>query len=157
VPDLTATINDGFTTHYEKLRVKLHNWVDLLTEGQFWRNPFPYGNDIGHLVLHLTGNLNYYIGAQIAQTGYVRERDKEFADEHPPTKAETLQKFDDAISLVATTIRKQSSDDWSAPYSGRGATSTNRFGIVLDCAAHADHHLGQIINLSRELSRSPRT
>jgi DinB superfamily len=157
VPDLTATINGGFAAYYENLPVKLHKWVDPLTEAQFWRNPFPYGNDIGHLVLHLTGNLNYYIGAQIAQTGYVRERDKEFADEHPPTKAETLQKFDDAVSLVATTIRKQSCDDWSAPYSGRGANSTSRFGIVLDCAAHADHHLGQIINLSRELSRSPRT
>ena len=36
----------------------------LLSEEQFWRNPFPYGNDIGHLVLHLTGNLNYYIGAK---------------------------------------------------------------------------------------------
>jgi hypothetical protein len=157
VPDLTATINGGFAAYYENLRVKLHKWVDSLTEAQFWRNPFPYGNDIGHLVLHLTGNLNYYIGAQIAKTGYVRDRDKEFADEHPPSKAEALQKFDDAVSLVATTIRKQSCDDWSAPYSGRGANSTSRFGIVLDCAAHADHHLGQIINLSRELSRSPLT
>jgi hypothetical protein len=157
VPDLTATINGSFAAHYENLRVKLHKWVDPLTEAQFWRNPFPYGNDIGHLVLHLTGNVNYYIGAQIAQTGYVRDRHKEFTDEHPPTKAEALQKFDDAISLVAATIRKQSSDDWSVTYSGRGSTSTNRFGIVLDCAAHADHHIGQIINLSRELSRSPLT
>ena len=157
MPDLTATINGGFAAYYENLRVKLHKWVDPLTETQFWRNPFPYGNDIGHLVLHLTGNLNYYIGAQIAQTGYVRDRDKEFADEHPPTKAEALQKFDDAIGLVAATVRKQLSGDWSTTYSGRGANSTNRFGIVLDCAAHVDHHVGQIINLSRELSRSPLT
>jgi hypothetical protein len=34
----------------------------------------------GHLPLHLTGNLNYYIGAQIAATGYVRDRDREFTE-----------------------------------------------------------------------------
>jgi len=153
VPDLVATINGSLAAYYQNLGNKLHKWVDPLTEAQFWRYPFPYGNDIGHLVLHLTGNLNYYIGAEIAQTGYLRDRDKEFSDPHPPTKAEALEKFDQAIALVVATIRKQSGDDWSARYSGRGADSTNRFGIVLDCAAHADHHIGQIINLTRELSR----
>jgi len=75
--DLTATVNADLAAYYEKLSKKLHKWVDPLSEAQFWRNPFPYGNAIGHLVLHLTGNLNYYVGAQIAHTGYIRERDKE--------------------------------------------------------------------------------
>jgi hypothetical protein len=153
VPDLIATINGALAACYENLGIKLHKWVDPLTEAQFWRNPFPYGNDIGHLVLHLTGNLNYYIGAEIAQTGYLRDRDKEFSDERPPSKAEALEKFDQAIALVVATIREQSGEKWSAPYSGRGADSTNRFGIMIDCAAHADHHIGQIINLTRELRR----
>ena len=151
--DLTATVNAGLAACYEKLSNKLHEWVDPLTEAQFWRNPFPYGNSIGHLVLHLTGNLNYYIGAQIAQSGYIRDRDKEFSDQHPPDKAEALEKFGQAIGLAIATIHKQSCDDWSAPYSGRGVDCTDRFGIVLDCAAHADHHIGQIINLARELNR----
>ena len=90
MPDLTATVNDSLAACYEKLSCKLHKWVDPLSETQFWRNPFPYGNDIGHLVLHLTGNLNYYIGAQIAQTGYIRDRDKEFSDQQPPGKAAAM-------------------------------------------------------------------
>ena len=153
MPDLIATISGAQAAYYEKLGIKLNKWLDPLTEAQFWRNPFPDGNDIGHLVLHLTGSLNYYIGAEIAQTGYLRDGDKEFSDDHPPSKAETLEKFDQAIDFVVATIRKQSGEDWSAPYSGRGADSTNRFGIVIDCAAHADHHIGQIINLTRELRR----
>ena len=68
MPELSKTVNSGFANYYEKLRVDLHTWVASLTEEQFWKNPFPYGNSVGHLVLHLTGNLNYYIGAQIAQT-----------------------------------------------------------------------------------------
>jgi len=150
---LCATINAGLAGYLEEVAARLHKWVDPLSEGQFWRNPFPYGNDIGHLVLHLTGNLNYYIGAQIAQTGYVRDRDKEFTDKQPPTKAEALERFDRAIALVADTIRKQSADDWSAFYTGRGVSAANRFAAVLDSTAHADHHLGQIIHVARELAR----
>ena len=56
-------------------------------------------------------------------------------------------------SFFAETVRKQSAEDWTKEYSAEGVTAKNRFAIVLDCAAHADHHVGQIINLSRELSR----
>lgn len=153
MPDLCATVNSGLASYFEKVAAKLHEWVDPLSDAQFWRNPFPYGNDIGHLVLHLTGNLNYYIGAQIAGSGYVRNRDREFTERERPIKSEVLQKFDQAVTLVAATIRKQSAEDWSTAYSAERSTATDRFAIALDCAAHADHHLGQIINLSRELLR----
>src|SRR5690348_11450224 len=103
MPELSETVNSAFANYYEKLRVNLHTWVASLTEEQFWKNPFPYGNSVGHLVLHLTGNLNYYIGAQIAQTGYVRDRPREFAETTPPTKLEALENFDKAIEMVKTT------------------------------------------------------
>jgi uncharacterized damage-inducible protein DinB len=151
--ELSETVNNAFANYYEKLRVDLHTWVASLTEEQFWKNPFSYSNSVGHLVLHLTGNLNYYIGAQIAQTGYVRDRPREFAETTLPTKLEALTDFDKAIEMVKTTIRAQSAEQWSARYSGTGVTCENRFAIVLDCAAHADHHIGQILNLARELVR----
>jgi hypothetical protein len=103
-------------------------------------------------VLHLTGNLNYYIGAQVAGTGYVRNRDREFTEAERPAKDDVLRQFDRAISLVVATIRKHSADDWSADYAAERSVANDRFAIVLDCAAHADHHVGQIINLSRELA-----
>jgi uncharacterized damage-inducible protein DinB len=151
MPELSQTVNTGFADYYEQLRVNLHTWVASLTDEQFWKNPFPYGNSVGHLVLHLTGNLNYYIGAQIAETGYVRDRPREFAETKTPSKLEALAEFDKAVEMVKATVRKQSAEDWSAPYSGTGVTWDNRFSIVLDCAAHADHHIGQILNLAREL------
>ena len=40
-----------------------------VTAEQLWIKPFPFGNSIGHLVLHLTGNLNHYIGALVAGYG----------------------------------------------------------------------------------------
>jgi uncharacterized damage-inducible protein DinB len=153
MPDLSSTVNSGLANYFEKVAAKLHTWVDPLSNEQFWRNPYAYGNDIGHLVLHLTGNLNYYIGAQIAGTGYVRDRDREFTEAARPSKEETLRKFVGAIALAAETVRKQSAEEWTADYSAERSTAKDRFSIVLDCAAHADHHVGQILNLSRELTR----
>jgi DinB superfamily len=106
--DLNDTVASGLADYFEKVCAKLHKWVEPLSEEQFWTNPFPYGNDVGHLVLHLTGNLNYYIGAQIAKTGYVRDRPREFNDPNPPSKEEALNRFDDAIAMVQQTIRAQS-------------------------------------------------
>jgi uncharacterized damage-inducible protein DinB len=151
--DLASTVGSDLGDYFEKVCAKLHKWVEPLSDEQFWKNPFSYGNDIGHLVLHLTGNLNYYIGAKIAASGYVRDRDREFAEAARPSKEQVLQNFDRAIDMVAETVRKQSAENWNKEYSAEGATSKNRFAIVLDCAAHADHHVGQIISLSRELSR----
>jgi uncharacterized damage-inducible protein DinB len=150
--DLCGTVNSGLAGYFETVAAKLHKWVDPLSDQQFWRNPFAYGNDIGHLVLHLTGNLNHYIGAHIAGTGYVRHRDVEFTQRECPKKEDVLREFDRAISMVTVTIRKQSAEDWSAEYSVEPSIANDRFEIVLDCAAHADHHVGQIINLSRELT-----
>jgi len=156
MPDLNQTITTTLAAYYEFLAQKLHKWADPIPEKDFWHNPYLYGNDIGHLVLHLAGNLNYYIGAEIAKTGYIRDRDKEFTDKTPPTKSQALAKFDQAIAMVVATIRKQSSDDWSAPYSGEGVDANTRFAILLDCASHADHHIGQILNLARELTHQQR-
>jgi len=150
--ELSSTVGSGFADYFEKVGAKLHEWVDPLSEAQFWKNPFSYGNDIGHLVLHLTGNLNYYIGARIAASGYVRDRDREFAETVRPSKPQALEGFDRAIALAARTARKQSERDWEREYSAERSTSKSRFAIFLDCAAHADHHVGQMINLSRELS-----
>ena len=150
--ELANTVVTEFAAFFENIGAKAHQWVDPLSNEQFWHNPYNYGNSVGHLLLHLTGNLSYYIGTQIAATGYVRNRDREFNEADRPSKEEVLRNFGRAIQLVADTIRKQSPENWSAAYSAERSEEKTRFGIVLRCAAHADHHIGQIIYLSRELS-----
>ena len=104
-------------------------------------------------MLHLTGNLNYYIGAQIAGTGYVRDRPREFSDPAPPSKEEALKKFDEAIAMVVQTIRNQSPEDWTKAYTATGADAKDRFDMVLQCATHLHHHIGQMMYLGFEWKR----
>ncbi|MGB7846119.1 MAG: DinB family protein [Candidatus Acidiferrum sp.] len=153
--ELTQLISNAFASEYRMRAAELHKWADPLSEDQFWRNPYTYGNSVGHLVLHLTGNLNYYIGARIAGTGYIRNRDLEFAESRRPSKADVLRNFDDAIAMVIATIERQSEGDWSLPYSAeREPEAKNRFTLFLRCAVHFYHHVGQINYLSRELTKT---
>ena len=55
--DLPNTVATDFAWYYEFIAAHVHKWVDPLTQEQFWHNPFTYGNSVGHLILHLTGNL----------------------------------------------------------------------------------------------------
>ena|SRR6202008_603247 len=153
--EVTQTISTAFASEYRMRAADLHNWVDPLSEHQFWQNPFSYGNSVGHLVLHLTGNLSYYIGARIAGTGYIRNRDLEFTESRRPSKTDVLRNFDEAIAMVIRTIERQSEADWTLPYSAeREPEAKNRFTLFLRCAVHLYHHVGQINYLCRELAKS---
>jgi len=132
------------------MQKRVHELVGPLSQQQLWTKPYTYGNSIGNLILHLTGNLNYYIGARMGETGYVRDRDLEFRDSGK-AKEELLRKFDRAIEVVVQTVSKQSATDWAAPYTAERTQMHDRFSMVLNCAAHANHHVGQIIYLQREL------
>jgi len=153
--ELAEIVQASLAGYYEEVRERVHHWVDPLTTEQIWARPYPYGNSVGHLLLHLTGNLNYYIGTQIAGTGYIRHRELEFTDAQKKSKDRVLADFDSTIDMVVDTIRKQSPEDWTKPYSGdREPFAKDRFTAVFRCAAHAYHHVGQLVYLSNELTKS---
>ena len=101
---LSATIASALTERFSSLASRVHELAGPLTDEQFWHKPFPFGNSFGHLVLHLTGNLNYYVGAQIVRTGYVRDREREFTETRHLPKHEVLDSFDRAIAMVVQTV-----------------------------------------------------
>ena len=150
--DLSERVAQALAAEYEHVRKRIHGLVDGLSTDQLWQRPFPYGNSVGHLLLHLTGNLSYYIGAQIAGSGYVRDRPKEFADTSRRTREDVLSAFDRAVDLVIATLQAQSAEDWSRPYEAVGAGDVrDRLGMFVHCATHADHHSGQMIYLCKQL------
>lgn len=154
---VSPLISRSFSGQFARVQAKIHSLLEPLTTEQLWTRPYPYGNSIGHLLLHLTGNLNYYVGAQIAGTGYVRDRPMEFADASQRPKSEVVADFDRALEMVQAALAAQRDADWAAPFSGVGADDLdNRFAMFLRCAAHADHHAGQIIYLCKQLALQPR-
>jgi hypothetical protein len=153
MPKLNTTLISVLSERYATNFARIRELASPLEETQFWSKPFAYGNSFGHLVLHLTGNLNYYIGAQIANTGYVRNRPREFNDPNPPSKEVALNRLDEAVGMVIGTIRSQSGEDWSTAYSAVNTECSNRLDMIVQCAAHMQHHIGQMIYLGYEWQR----
>jgi hypothetical protein len=150
--DLPSTVAGGFAAYYEVVRKRVHELVEPLPSEQLWQRPFPFGNSVGHLLLHLTGNLRYYIGSRIAATGYMRDRPREFTDPERRLLVVVVGGFDDAVSIVLATLAKQDASDWSAAYTADREEPCDRFTIFLRCAAHANLHVGQMIYLCKQLA-----
>ena len=148
---LPEIVQSSLTEYFRMIQSEIHDLTAPLSTEQIWRKAFPYGNSIGNLILHLSGNFNYYIGTQLAGTGYVRQRPREFTDTGQP-KEDLIRGFDAAIEIAVTTLARQSAADWMLPYSAENEPeSHDRFTMFFRCAAHAYHHVGQIIYLQREL------
>jgi uncharacterized damage-inducible protein DinB len=153
VSNLNAILIRDFTRYYQDARDKIHALLEPLSDEQIWARPYPYGNSIGHLLLHLTGNLSYYIGAEIGGTGYVRNRPLEFSDATRYPKPLLLQAFDAAISAVIAALEAQHDGDWEKPFSGKGMEDAgDRFTVFLRCAGHISHHTGQMMYLCKQLA-----
>jgi hypothetical protein len=153
--NLKNEIENAFLGSFDEFNEKVHTLANDLSEEQFWTRVYGYGNSFGHLVLHITGNLNHFIGVHVAGTGYVRDRDREFNEAGKPPKAEVLKQLDDAVAMVKKTLAAQQLDDWSKPYEigDKPDFVKSRFGLFLRCTTHFHHHLGQMIYLQKEFSK----
>jgi len=143
VGEFTAVVRDEYVRYFEHLAGRVETAARAVPKEKLYTNPFPFGNSIGHLVLHLTGNLNHYIGAVIAGTGYVRDRPREFTVSAPPPPDEALRQFHEAVAVVVRTVRSLDEAAWQAPVEENMPIRT-RFGLVLVCASHLNNHIGQM-------------
>src|SRR5262249_21968296 len=117
--------------------------VRSLPRERLWNKPFPFGNSVGHLVLHLTGNLNHYIGAGVAGTGYLRDRPREFTETALPEADDLLARFRDAVAMVVRTLEGLDDAGLIVPVADQPPITT-RVGLFLVCAAHLNNHIGQM-------------
>ena len=141
VDALQQTLVASFCRRFDAFLAQAETLTADLSDAELWTRPYPYGNSVGHLLLHITGNLNYYIGTQIAGTGYVRDRPREFGEMNGPSRTALLAALAEAVAMVKATIAAQTQESWSAPYEAVGSDETTRFGIVLRCTHHFHHHL----------------
>ena len=151
--ELSTLISASLSQHFERVRLKVHALVAPLSQEQLWRRPYRYGNSVGHLLLHVTGNLSYYIGARTLGNGYIRDRPLEFADTAKRSKDDVMRSLDEAVDLVLRALTAQTASSWSQPIEAVGAEDVkDRLSMFVRCAAHFDHHTGQMIYLCKELS-----
>jgi uncharacterized damage-inducible protein DinB len=150
---LAQGIKSELVVYLRHLAGRVEKAVRALPKDKVYVKPYPYGNSIGHLVLHLTGNLNHYIGAGIAKTGYERDRPREFVDPTPPPPEEALKRFHEAVAMVVKTIEGMDEASLLTAVPDQPPVQT-RFGLLLVCIAHINNHIGQMAYLVQQLGYS---
>jgi hypothetical protein len=141
------TLQKIFKRDLEKLKQEIASYRD---ESNLWKVDKSIANSSGNLCLHLVGNLNAYIGAEIGKTGYVRDRDLEFSLKNIP-QAQLVKMIEDTIVVVEERLSKINENDLEREYPllvFKEKTSTGYFLIHL--AVHLGYHLGQV-NYHRRL------
>jgi uncharacterized damage-inducible protein DinB len=128
--DLSVQINSAFISELEDLRDAVKKLAEPLTQDELWKKPLEQSNSIGHLILHLTGNLNYFVGAQLGKTGYVRDREREFSETNVPSKEVLLRNLEDAVATFRRIVSGLTDKQLAAPF------PDSRFGSVLSALLH---------------------
>ena len=144
---LNAILSELYERDLNKLREEIEQFTD---EADLWTTSGGITNSAGNLCQHLTGNLRHFLGAVLGGSGYVRDRDAEFAAKGT-TKADLLADIDAAAASVKDTLAKLTDDDFAKTYPIEvfGHPMTTGYFLV-HLATHFNYHLGQI-NYHRRL------
>lgn len=121
-------------------------------EDDLWTTPRQISNSAGTLALHLTGNMNHFIGSVLGNTGYVRDRESEFSLRNVPRHvlmsriAETREQVLNSFEQVTTERLSE-----SYPLTTFGENRSMMYVLLVLCT-HASYHLGQVNYLRRMLN-----
>ena len=144
---MKVTLQSLFKRDLEKLKTEIEQYS---SEENLWRTDKNITNSAGNLCLHLIGNLNAFIGAGLAKTDYIRNREFEFSGKDVP-RASLLQQIDETIIVVEkgldTLTKEALSGDFPIQIWGK---PTGMEFTLIHLATHLSYHLGQI-NYHRRL------
>lgn len=144
---LTETLIRIFKRDLNKLKTEVNAYEN---EAHLWLVPEGISNSAGNLSLHIVGNLNHFIGATLGNTGYIRQREKEFSLKDVP-RLEMINQIDKTIAMIEAVVSKLTANDLEEEYRRNpfeDFMTTEYFLVHL--ATHLAYHLGQI-NYHRRL------
>jgi len=126
-------------------------------EGSLFRTLPGVTNSAGNLALHVCGNLKHFVGAVLGGTGYVRNRDAEFAA-RAGKREDVARELRETAEVVAATLDRLPAEALAAPYPQPVADRELRCGLFLaQLAVHLALHLGQAGYLRRIVTGDARS
>lgn len=141
------TLKTLFNRDLNKLKTEIGSYQN---ETKIWSIDKTIANSAGNLCLHLIGNLNTYIGAQIGKTNYVRNRELEFSQKDLP-QAELIAKIESTIIVVNNALDQLTDEELKKEYPILVfETKTSTEFLLTHLTTHLAYHLGQI-NYHRRL------
>lgn len=144
---LIETLKTLFNRDLDKLKTEIDLFKD---ETKIWYVEKGIANSAGNLCLHLIGNLNTYIGAELGKTGYIRHRELEFSLKDIP-KIKLIKQIEETMIVVDKTLDSLTEMQLKDEFPSLVFKEKTSIGYMLvHLATHLGYHLGQI-NYHRRL------
>ena len=126
----------------------LHKLIEEINlyknENDLWKTKENIRNPAGNLALHLIGNLNYFIGNILGNSGYPRDREKEFSLKNIP-REKLIAGLNDVIAVISGTLSKLSNEDLKKDFPVKIADKVlSTENALIHLLSHLNYHLGQI-------------
>ncbi len=117
----------------------------------FQKTPPGVQNSAEVLSKHIIGNLNWFVGAQLGGTGYVRDREAEFLPGEY-TRETIYDSIADTKDMLSKVLGELWNEDltkiYPIPFKEHEVTI---HAMLLTLTSHLDYHLGQI-NYGRRIA-----
>lgn len=146
------SLNEQLIFHFRKdlglLKDEIMAYED---EARLWIVAGEIKNSAGNLCYHILGNLNHFIGYGLGQTGYERDRPKEFSIKDYP-REKLVQWIDETADMLEKTLSEAGDLEQAYPEAMWGKAGP-RHTFIIRFLTHLNYHLGQI-NYHRRLTQS---
>lgn len=139
------TIVETLLKLFDRDLLRLEEEMNLYqSEEAIWRVSGEIKNTAGNLCLHLCGNLQHYIGANLGRISYVRNRDNEFAAKGL-SKAELIAEVQKTRQAVRESLETLKPSILESEYPEKVYDYPMTTGyFLIHLIAHLSYHLGQI-------------
>ncbi|MFY0683183.1 MAG: DUF1572 family protein [Balneola sp.] len=140
------TLSQLFARDFETLESEIFAYS---SEENLWIKESGISNSAGNLALHLSGNLQHFLGTVLNKSDYVRDREFEFNGK--VTQEELVSRIRASRQTVRVALDNLTPEDFSKTYPLQPfgfEMSTEYFLVHL--YSHFSYHLGQI-NYHRRL------
>ena len=135
--------------HLEEYVAKIRFALDGLPPERLWWRPAPGTNSAGNLVLHLCGNLTFWVLGGIGGERVVRDRAGEFAADGGADAAELGERLAGVVERCAALLRSLAPADLQRRIAVQGY-DTNVLGAAFHAVEHMGYHTGQVLLLLKQ-------
>lgn len=117
-----------------------------------WYAPEGVTNSVGILTQHITGNLMFYVGANLGDLEYRRDRNREFSITGASME-ELLEGIRNTRKQIPDIIRRLTMDQLVASYPGKISFDYTTQQFLIHLHGHLSYHLGQLNYLRRIIGK----
>jgi hypothetical protein len=136
----------------EQMTRHIEDCLDRLSEEQIWHRGSAPENSVGNLVLHLSGNLDQWIGHYVGGRPDTRDRPTEFALDSQAGKAELKQRLRTAVESAKSDVGVLDASKLAASVT-TGDSPTHILNVVYQVVGHFQQHTGQIMFATKLLTQ----